>query len=231
MLFFKVHEPFIKGVHSCQPNFTHFRCETAWLTSYRLSQSCMLHFVAYQRLIMLESLCKCKCKGLWETGTVVNPSWQHRDWTKGNELAFHFWNLHYVSNTSDTESFITAFDLSNLRIYREQDKQCQPYLLGSRWVHHIECFFERVSTWPSFFRERAKTTGHSEAPACSSIEASKSSKPPSVSICSMLGVTMTVFALCSLIAFATCTVWSWDSQIHRIGSGWTIWIFGHWWQQ
>ena len=60
-------------------------------------------------------------------------------------------------------------------------------------------------TCPSFFLERANTTGHSDFSACTRMEASKSSSPPSVSICSMLGVTITVLAFCSLIAFATCT--------------------------
>ncbi len=58
-------------------------------------------------------------------------------------------------------------------------------------------------TWPSFLRERAKTMGMQASSAWVRMEERRSSRPPSLSICSMLGATTTVQALRSRTALAT----------------------------
>ena len=58
-------------------------------------------------------------------------------------------------------------------------------------------------TCPIFFLLRAKTTGRPKSSACLRMLPSRSSSPPSLSICSMLGATTTVLALRSFTALAT----------------------------
>lgn len=58
-------------------------------------------------------------------------------------------------------------------------------------------------TWPIFLRVRANTTGSPAWSACPRMLPSRSSRPPSVSIWSMLGATTTLLAFPSLTALAT----------------------------